>query len=1508
MKIWIYTTKEVLEYLKLDEDDELKRASTDKAKKCDIVLIYRGSPYSDIAYIFTAKTDPYEDKGYRDNWDICIDLNHKINLKNPLKIKDIKNNPILANWNIVRKNFMGSFFEVPNKEWEEIKQLILDKNPELESEINNIIPNNQIIKNIESSKENKKWTFAINKDFYYELKNSDEIIWNSAKEVKKDDTIFIYTGSPYSSIGFILKAITDPFEDPGIRKKWNRLAVNVQKIVEIPEPITLQELIENPILSQWAPVKKTHFKFQGSHFKMSDEEYNELKKLILEKNPKLETEFHDLENHKNYFNIRKFLETVFEKYPKAFNNKEKVKEHELSIFFSRKFPKHLEKVANDPLISNNHNYHAYSHFQGAGSWFKNPWTIIYDKKIEEIDKYEQYPYYIHYIFKEDMKKVFLSISLSWSHAAKVMDEKKPNWTESDRKNYFDIRKAEIKKIIESSYEVPNKFKTNLNDSPWIETSIYGKSYNSELIPSEQNLETDFKDILNIYNQLIDLESRVKDKDVDLDKHINNPNIWKIAPGDYQKRQVMWPIFKEKGYIGVGWFGCKEFERRSFTSYKTYDALHDALKKCSKKDTVGANTSMIWNFGNVMQIGDLVVANDGYKRILGIGVIRSDYISPNESFKLNLDPDKEYFHYREVEWLITDPIKMDDDYFFAQQTITSITPKKWNAIKNTYIKKSSNFKEIFDEIEENSNTPITESFNCINELFQEFKTTFLESEEGSLHINKYDLERQKVLKYFDIIQNDEQAISQIIDPPINHLLPIKQPAIAPVAVGDIKAYGYKDEDLPNLTIAISDLINKLMETDDKEVQKSLISNFKKGDYKKGFQTAMLTPTLYYLKPEFWFINRKTVSTHNLISEILGDNDKISGTLEEYIDNNEKLHKMVQKLSNFIPELDFETFDAFCHWMCEDSLGNYSCNRQKFEEWLKVKTSQTQPINIRNLLEDLLNKYKPAKEGILFSIKQQRVKDILATQLPNLLTRKTGEDYQIYSSGWDKWHYSPYVALMHREITNSPNQGIFVNYILREDMSGLYLSLRQGVGEIYRDENYKKDLKTKSDEYRQLLNELDTVDFNNEIDLKGKKGSYIPFYEVANIYSKFYPSDNLPNEEELESDLNKMLELYNSLTEIIINKSFNEYLREKNYLFTSETIENFLLSLKVKPFVILTGNSGTGKTKIAQLYAEFLQTKNKGSYQIIPVGANWTENRHLLGFYNVITQEYQNTRSLELLLECLNDCNNPYILILDEMNLSHVERYFADFLSAMESGKTIPLHSNNNPENPLNIPKELEIPNNILVVGTVNVDETTYMFSPKVLDRANTIEFATYPAKNYILGEFESNNFNGDIKYLEDPLSNLDIREAKVNDLEDLLKNVHIPENSDLWSFLADEINNFQSTLGKAGFDFGFRVIDEILRFMYVAWLYEKSPNDWINWRRYFDAQIMQKMLPKIHGSQRELDITLEKLFKLCYTDELENSIWYLQELNEEFLLYPSSAKKLQWMGKTLQEKRFVSFTN
>ena len=102
----------------------------------------------------------------------------------------------------------------------------------------------------------------------------------------------------------------------------------------------------------------------------------------------------------------------------------------------------------------------------------------------------------------------------------------------------------------------------------------------------------------------------------------------------------------------------------------------------------------------------------------------------------------------------------------------------------------------------------------------------------------------------------------------------------------------------------------------------------------------------------------------------------------------------------------------------------------------------------------------------------------------------------------------------------------------------------------------------------------------------------------------------------------------------------------------------------------------------------------------------------------------------------------------MNLSHVERYFADFLSAMESNEPVPLHNNDLIED---IPNQITIPENLFVIGTVNIDETTYMFSPKVLDRANTIEFNTFPAKKYLTEEISISKPEGNISYLENLLA-------------------------------------------------------------------------------------------------------------------------------------------------------------
>ena len=189
----------------------------------------------------------------------------------------------------------------------------------------------------------------------------------------------------------------------------------------------------------------------------------------------------------------------------------------------------------------------------------------------------------------------------------------------------------------------------------------------------------------------------------------------------------------------------------------------------------------------------------------------------------------------------------------------------------------------------------------------------------------------------------------------------------------------------------------------------------------------------------------------------------------------------------------------------------------------------------------------------------------------------------------------------------------------------------------------------------------------------------------------------------------------------SENFYQSCKDSGLKYKRELITRYIASLATKPFVLLSGLSGSGKTKLAQAFAQWI-CESEEQYTLIPVGADWTNREPLLGYPNALKDnEYvkPDNDALHLLLNAKKDETRPYFLILDEMNLSHVERYFADFLSTMESKNTIPLHKIDNEIN--NIPKTIKLPPNLFIVGTVNIDETTYMFSPKVLDRANTIEF-------------------------------------------------------------------------------------------------------------------------------------------------------------------------------------------
>lgn len=194
----------------------------------------------------------------------------------------------------------------------------------------------------------------------------------------------------------------------------------------------------------------------------------------------------------------------------------------------------------------------------------------------------------------------------------------------------------------------------------------------------------------------------------------------------------------------------------------------------------------------------------------------------------------------------------------------------------------------------------------------------------------------------------------------------------------------------------------------------------------------------------------------------------------------------------------------------------------------------------------------------------------------------------------------------------------------------------------------------------------------------------------------------------------------------------YISARGFYFDDETIHNYHICLKTRPFVILAGLSGTGKSKLSQLYAEAIGHATKNDrYRRVAVRPSWNDDRYLLGYLNTITGDYVSEPALDFIIQAERDRDNLYFFCLDEMNLAHVEYYFSQFLSALEEEDTadrrVPLYSRSLAEaltrqgKEIGYEREVLVPPNLLFTGTINVDETTQPLSDKVIDRANTLEF-------------------------------------------------------------------------------------------------------------------------------------------------------------------------------------------
>ena len=363
-------------------------------------------------------------------------------------------------------------------------------------------------------------------------------------------------------------------------------------------------------------------------------------------------------------------------------------------------------------------------------------------------------------------------------------------------------------------------------------------------------------------------------------------------------------------------------------------------------------------------------------------------------------------------------------------------------------------------------------------------------------------------------------------------------------------------------------------------------------------------------------------------------------------------------------------------------------------------------------------------------------------------------------------------------------------------------------------------------------------------------------------------------------------------------------------------DLVVALAAKPFVIMMGTSGTGKSRATLRLAEQLQvhygTALDGQiFQLVAIGPDWTSPKKLLGYRTPFGAErtrsdgsktnesYEITETLRIILRACNPASTkvPHFLVFDEMNLSHVERYFAPFLSLIEASsiledgdnapivdrqslivisELLDLEDKDSPEAEsarllVKNDQALTLPPNLFYVGTVNVDETTYMFSPKVLDRAHVLEVRALLPSQYVSGAAPDTVI--DLAHanilLREAIDDREAGEGHLSDpsaVLDILASKHGVDAFELAKykkFTLQVLDGCFQLLAPTGFEFAYRVVKEVHSYLLV-WTKAQlamgvSPAVVLgSWVDGLDRALFQKVLPKIHGNRSALGDSLKAL--------------------------------------------------
>jgi len=342
---------------------------------------------------------------------------------------------------------------------------------------------------------------------------------------------------------------------------------------------------------------------------------------------------------------------------------------------------------------------------------------------------------------------------------------------------------------------------------------------------------------------------------------------------------------------------------------------------------------------------------------------------------------------------------------------------------------------------------------------------------------------------------------------------------------------------------------------------------------------------------------------------------------------------------------------------------------------------------------------------------------------------------------------------------------------------------------------------------------------------------------------------------EPGVNYAAEAAPALTEAALLVALEEYTLGQGFTFPAYRLRSYYVSLKTKPFAILSGVSGTGKTRMAELFAEAMTGHSAGQFRLLPVRPDWNDSSALFGYHNLLANRYVSTPFLEIARRAALPENRQraFFVCLDEMNLARVEHYLADYLSALESrAHRIPLHED--------VP-DLVLPPNLFVTGTVNVDETTHGFSRKVLDRANTIDFDEPPVLAGPVGSKGQARLDEDLGASPSVRQTLflNARVANIGRARERLSRLDpaFPERA-----LA-ALQAVNDLLYAHRLHFAYRVRDDVLMFLANSFDSETGvglllPEQEANFILALDLQVLQKVLPKLHGPSETLAQMLMRL--------------------------------------------------